>query len=92
MSDREQRAIVAQRTLSRGDGAAPSDPVAEAEARLAEILAEVTALDAEVEALSAALAEFGRRYEQALAAPFAALGEAERLTRRLQRLEDEVAR
>ncbi|HSM94307.1 MAG TPA: J domain-containing protein, partial [Anaeromyxobacteraceae bacterium] len=47
---------------------------------------------AEVEALSAALAEFGRRYEQALAAPFAALGEAERLTRRLQRLEDEVAR
>ncbi len=92
MSDREQRAIVAQRALARGDGEQQRDPVAEAEARLASVLAEVTALDGEVEALSAALAAFGRRYEQALAGAFAALGEADRLTRRLQRLEDEVAR
>ena len=92
MSDRDQRGIVAQRTLARGDGAQAPDPVAEAEARLAAVLAEVTALDGEVEALSAALAAFGGRYEQALAGAFAALGEADRLTRRLQRLEDEVAR
>jgi hypothetical protein len=92
MSDREQRGIVAQRALAPGDGAQPRDPVAEAEARLAAVLAEVAALDVEVEALSEALADFGRRYERALAGAFTALGEADRLTRRLQRLEDEVAR
>src|SRR5512133_2888555 len=92
MSDREQRGIVAQRQLAPGDGEQPRDPVAEAEARLAAVLAEVAALDVEVEALSEALADFGRRYEQALAGAFTALGEADRLTRRLQRLEDEVGR
>lgn len=92
MSEREQRAIVARRALARGEGAPAADPVAEAEARLAAVLAEVTELDGEVEALSAALAEFGGRYERTLGGAFAALAEAERLTRRLQRLEDEVAR
>jgi hypothetical protein len=92
MSDREQRGIVAQRQLAPGDGEQARDPVAEAEARLAAALAEVAALDVEVEALSEALADFGRRYEQALAGAFTALGDADRLTRRLQRLEDEVGR
>jgi hypothetical protein len=92
MPEREQRAIVARRELARGAGTVAPDPVAAAEARLAAVLAEVTDLDGEVEALSAALDDFARRYERTLASPFAALGEAERLSRRLQRLEDEVAR
>lgn len=92
MSERDQRAIVARRALARGDGDEARDPVADAEARLAAVLSEVTALDGEVEALSEALAAFAGRYERTLAGAFAALGEADRLTRRLQRLEDEVAR
>jgi len=92
MSEQEQRAIVARRALARGEGEERLDPVAEAEARLAAVLAEVTGLDGEVESLSEALADFGRRYEGTLARAFAALGEADRLTRRLQRLEDEVSR
>jgi hypothetical protein len=92
MSERDQRAIVARRAIACAEGAEVADPVAEAEARLAAVLAEVTALDGSVETLSRALADFGGRYERTLAGAFAALGEAERLTRRLQRLEDEVAR
>jgi len=67
-------------------------PVAEAEERLRAALAELTALDLEVEALSLALGEFSRRYEQALGPAFADLDAAERLVRRIQALEDEVAR
>lgn len=92
MAEPEQRSIVARRALERGAGSEPPDPVAEAEARLRSVLEEVTALDGEVEGLSGALAEFARRYELTLGGQFAALGEAERLVRRLQRLEDEVAR
>jgi hypothetical protein len=68
------------------------DPVAEAEGRLRTVLDEVNELDADVEALSASLADFSRRYERLLAAPFADLEAAERLVRRLQALEDEAAR
>lgn len=92
MSELHQRAIVARRELVPVDGSEARDPVAEAEARLAAVLADVATLDADVEALSAALAEFGGRYERTLAGAFSGLGEADRLTRRLQRLEDEVAR
>jgi len=92
MPEQEQRSIVARRALERGAGAEPRDPVAGAEARLRAVLDEVTSLDGEVETLSGALDEFARRYEATLAGRFAALGEAERLVRRLQRLEDEVAR
>jgi hypothetical protein len=67
-------------------------PVAEVEARLRATLAELTALDLEVEALSLALGEFSRRYEQALGPAFADLDATERLVRRIQALEDEVAR
>jgi hypothetical protein len=68
------------------------DPVAQAEARLRAVLDEVNVLDADVEALSASLADFSRRYERLLAAPFADLDAAERLVRRLQALEDETVR
>jgi hypothetical protein len=61
---------------------------ADAEARLREVLAAVTALDVEVERLSGALDDFSRRYERALAEAFADLGAAERLVRRIQALED----
>lgn len=64
------------------------DPVADAEARLRAAVDEITRLDAEVEALSAALADFSRRYESALRAAFEDLGLAERLVRRLQALAD----
>jgi hypothetical protein len=68
------------------------DPVAEEERRLRAAVEEVTALDLEVEALSQALAEFGRRYEQAMGEAFSDLDAAQRLVRRLQALEDEAAR
>jgi hypothetical protein len=61
---------------------------AELEARLRAVLEEVTALDLEIEALSAALAEFSRAWERQLGRAFAERGVAERLVRRLQALED----
>jgi hypothetical protein len=86
-----ERALVVRRALAPAADAR-SGPVAEAERRLADVLAEVTGLDADVERLAAQLAEFSRGYERALGESFAALDRAERLVRRLQRLEDEVAR
>jgi hypothetical protein len=87
----QDRALATRRALARA-GPAPRDPVADAEARLAAALAEVTELDLAVEALSGALDGFGREYERRLGAPFADLDLAERLVRRIQSLEDEVAR
>ncbi|HYG69989.1 MAG TPA: molecular chaperone DnaJ, partial [Anaeromyxobacteraceae bacterium] len=85
-----ERALVAGRALARVTPAAadPDDPIAAAERRVADVLAEVTALDADVERLAAELGDFSRRYDAALGAAFAALDAAERLIRRLQRLED----
>lgn len=91
MRPENERAIVARRALARGAPDRP-DPVAEAERRLAEALAEVTRLDLEVESLSLSLGEFGREYEVRLAAVFAELDLGERLVRRLQALEDEAGR
>jgi hypothetical protein len=54
------------------------------------VLDEITALDLDIEGLSAALADFGRRWERALGAAFAELAAAERLVRRLQALEGEL--
>jgi hypothetical protein len=67
---------------------AGADGVAALEARLREVLEQVTALDLELEALSAALADFSRAWERALAQAFADRNTAERLVRRLQGLED----
>jgi hypothetical protein len=89
-----ERALVSRRALARV-GPARDDrasPVAAAERRLADVLAEVTTLDADVERTAAELADFARRYEHALGDAFATLDRAEQLVRRLQRLEDEVAR
>ena len=91
MPSPDSRAIVAQRALSRA-GPGQEGRVAAAERRLAEVLAEVGALDLELEELSLALGEFGRRYERLLGTPFGELDAAERLVRRLQSLEDEAAR
>lgn len=91
MPPESDRALVARRALARTGPDLP-DPLAEAEARLAAVLAEVTSLDLEVEALSLALAEFSREYEVRLGPAFAELEAAERLVRRLQALEDEAAR
>jgi hypothetical protein len=68
-------------------GAAGPDPVAGAEARLREVVAEVTRLDAEIESLSDALGDFARRFERAVSTAYADLSAAERLVRRLQALE-----
>jgi hypothetical protein len=91
MPPENQRAIVARRSLARAAADRP-DPVAAAERRLAEALAEVTRLDLEVESLSLSLGEFGRDYEARLGAVFAELDLGERLVRRLQSLEDEAGR
>jgi len=91
MPPETDRALATRRALARAP-TERTDRVAGAEARLAAILAEVTALDLEVEALSLALGEFGRKYEQHLGEAFADLDAAERLVRRLQALEDEAGR
>jgi hypothetical protein len=87
---------VTPREAGRGlvPGASPAaDPrLAAAERRRREALAAVDTLDAEVERLAGALDDFARRWDAALGASFAALSDAERLVRRLQVLEDELAR
>ena len=65
-----------------------ADAVAELEARLRAVLEDVTGLDLELEALSAALAEFSRAWERQLGRGFVERAAAERLVRRLQALED----
>ncbi|HEY6100838.1 MAG TPA: molecular chaperone DnaJ, partial [Anaeromyxobacter sp.] len=70
----------------------PRDGVSAAEARLRGVLAEVTDLDLAVEELSAGLDAFAAAYERRLAEPFAEADQAERLVRRMQALEDELAR
>lgn len=66
----------------------PSAEVAAAEARLRAVLAQVTEIDRELEALSAALAAFAHAWERALGEDFARAAAAERLVRRLQVLEE----
>lgn len=80
-----------ERALARsGDGEADaaSPEVIDAEARLRTVLDEITALDLELEALSAALAAFSHAWDRALGEPFARLAAAERLVRHLQELEE----
>ncbi|HEX9051768.1 MAG TPA: molecular chaperone DnaJ, partial [Anaeromyxobacter sp.] len=87
----EERALAARRGLARASGAPRPDPAADAQARLRAILDEIGRLDAEIEAVSADLADFSRRWERALSDVFQDLGAAERLVRRLQALEDGIA-
>ncbi len=88
----EERALSARRALARASGGErPADPAAEAEARLRATLDEIGRLDAEIEAFSADLADFSRRWERSLADAFHDLAAAERLVRRLQALEDGIA-
>lgn len=68
------------------------EPVREAEQRLRSALEEVTALDTELEALSETLARFGLAHDSALADAYGALEEAERVPRRVQRLQEELRR
>jgi hypothetical protein len=81
------RAIVARAPA----GGPPRDGVSAAEARLRDVLAEVTDLDLELEVLSGALDAFAVAYERRLADAFADADAAERLVRRLQALEDDLA-
>jgi hypothetical protein len=76
---------------TREAGAKGPSEVAELEARLREVLDEVTALDLELEVLSQALADFSRDWERRLGKSFAARSVAERLVRRLEGLEDALA-
>jgi hypothetical protein len=82
-----ERQLAVRRAIVRVGGGVP-DPGADGEARLRATLEEVTRLDAEIEALSDALADFSRRWERAVGDAFADLAAAERLVRRLQALED----
>src|SRR5512138_1208248 len=88
---REERALAARRGLARTSGAERPDPAAGAQARLRAVLDEIGRLDAELEAVSADLADFSRRWERALSDVFQDLAAAERLVRRLQALEDGIA-
>lgn len=71
-------------------GALPVDRVAEAERALRAALAEVNALDAEIDELSSKLEAFTGRHDEALRSHYAALERAERLVRRLQWLHETV--
>jgi hypothetical protein len=85
----DDRALARSVALVRAaPGPAPAGEVALAEARLREILAEVTALDAELEDRSASLAAFDHAWSRAVGPVFAELAAAERLVLRLQRLEE----
>jgi hypothetical protein len=87
-----ERALATRRALVHapaGEGA--PDEAAAGEARLREILDEIAALDAELEALSDALAEFSRRWERGVGDAYADLSRAEALVARLQRLEGDLA-
>jgi hypothetical protein len=86
----DERALAPRRALVP-TGAPVEDPVAAAQARLAAALEEVTALDAEVEALSTALAAFAAEVERRLAGPDAEARRAASLVRRLQALADGLA-
>lgn len=85
---REERALARRAGPARAGGAGP---FAEAESRLREAVEEVTRLDAELEALSEALAHFARRWERAVGGAFAELSAAERVVGRLQALEEGLA-
>jgi hypothetical protein len=87
---RERQPLAVRRAIVRAGGEVP-DPAADGEARLRATLEEVTRLDAEIEGLAEALADFSRRWERALGEAFAELAAAERLVRRLQALEDGLA-
>jgi hypothetical protein len=80
------RAIVLRRR------APPSPEVLAAELRLAGLLHEVSALDREVDELARELYAFEARYLEATSDAFAELDAAERLRRRVRRIEDELAR
>ena len=89
----DDRALSVRRALARS-GTGPSGPreeaarTEEAEARLRAAVEAVSGLDLEIEALSAELDDFARRYERALGAEHAELAEAERVVRRLRSLEE----
>jgi hypothetical protein len=87
----DERGLQQQRAMVATGRPAP-DPVAAAQARLEAALADVTALDAEVEALSAALAAFAQELERRLAGPDGEARRAASLVRRLQALADGLAR
>lgn len=86
----DERALASRRAIVPAGGGTP-DPTAAAEARLRETVDEVARLDAEIEALADALADFSRRWERATGEAFAELSRAEALVRRLQRLEGGLA-
>src|SRR5512138_780459 len=87
----DERALAARRGLARVGGEPRPDPAADAQARLRATLDEIGRLDAELEALSDALADFSRRWERALGDAFRDVAAAERLVRRLQAVEDGIA-
>ncbi|MBZ4418129.1 molecular chaperone DnaJ [Myxococcus sp. RHSTA-1-4] len=86
-SDALVRSVALARTQTDSD-----DAVADAERRLRALLEEISTLDLEVETLASELADFSARYERELSAAFACLERRERLVRRLQVLQDELAR
>ncbi|QRK11552.1 molecular chaperone DnaJ [Archangium violaceum] len=63
-------------------------PLRRAELRLKQLLAEIDALDTELDSLGLALERFARAYEDALAAPSEEVSRSERLLRRLRNLQD----
>jgi uncharacterized protein YbaP (TraB family) len=63
-------------------------PLRRAELRLKELLAELDALDSEIDSLGLELERFARAYEDALSASFEEVSHSERLLRRLRNLQD----
>lgn len=78
-------------TVQRGLARMEDGAAAAAEERLRRAVEAVATLDAEVEALSAGLADFSRIYEAALGELQSELEDAERVVRSLQALEDALS-
>jgi hypothetical protein len=68
-----------------------ASPLHRAELRLKELLAELEALDTELDSLSLELERFARAYEDSLSASFEEVSRSERLLRRLRNLQDAAA-
>ncbi|MFL5358962.1 molecular chaperone DnaJ [Archangium sp.] len=68
-----------------------ASPLLRAELRLKELLAELEALDTELDSLSLELERFARAYEDSLSASFEEVSRSERLLRRLRNLQDAAA-
>jgi hypothetical protein len=88
MSSSSTAPLVPESALLRVAAPPEESPLRRAELRLKELLAELDALDTEIDSLGLELERFSRAYEEALSPSFEEVSRSERLLRRLRNLQD----